>query len=481
MKRLSLFTIAITLMCAVVCSACTSLLENNKKTESVLPYKESECEATENSKEIYVMSYTSELIGIVDKYLGNHPELVEEGWKVKTNIVSIDNGSYHVALDEALKAGGSKAPDIYGVESAFVIKYTQGDFAEFAGTYDSLGIDTVNEIKKAEIAKYAYEVGTRTSDGKIVGLPYQSTSGVFIYNREVAKATWGTDDPAVVSQKIGGGTGNWDQFWVAAEELKAKGFGIVSGDGDMWHALENGAVKGWLVNGKLHIDPSRESLLDISKKLKDNNYHNETQDWQEGWFADMAEIGPKKVLGFFGPAWLINYTMASNCGDTFGQWGVTVSPVGFSWGGTWVIAGKNVADNKKAIVADIIKWITLDTSETGLQYQWANGTYNGGDGSIKDTVCSNVVLKKVNGETKYIGGQNMFEYFVFANENARGDNMTQYDEKINYIWRDKVRAYVAGTLTRNQAIAEFKAQVKNDSGYASNKFLLTKNIIQGIL
>ncbi|MCQ2505601.1 MAG: ABC transporter substrate-binding protein [Lachnospiraceae bacterium] len=415
-------------------------------------------------KEIYVMSFTNEVTGMVETYV-KAKGLDKEGWTVKTNIVATDGGAYQTALDEALKAGGKEVPDIYGAEAAFVLKYTQGDFADFAGTYDNLGIKTTEEIKAAEIAKYAYEIGTRPSDGKIVALPYQSTGGAFIYNRDVAIATWGTDDPAEVAKKIGGGSGNWDQFWKAAEELKAKGFGIVSGDGDIWHPLENGSAKGWLVNGKLHIDPSRESLLDVSKKLKDNNYHNETQDWQEGWFADMAEIGPKKVLGFFGPAWLINYTMNEHSGDTAGRWGVTTSPVGFSWGGTWVVAGKNVADNKKAIVADIIRWITLDTTKEGLQYQWAMGTYNGGTGETKDTVCSNVVLKMANGETGFVGGQNMFEYFIPANVNARGDNMTQYDEKINNIWRDKVRAYVAGDLTRDQAIAEFKAQVKTDLGF----------------
>ena len=117
--------------------------------------------------------------------------------------------------------------------------------------------------------------------------------------------------------------------------------------------------------------------------------------------------------------------------------------------------------NVEAVVADIIEWITLDTDENSLQYQWANGTFNGGDGSTKDTVASAVVMEKSDGATGFLGGQNMFEYFVPAGDYATGRNMTQYDETINTCWREAVRAYVAGDVDRDGAIAKFKADVKS--------------------
>ncbi len=422
-------------------------------------------------KVINVMSFTDEIPNMVQKYLDMHPEL---GYTLNTTIVATTNQEYQPALDEMLK--GDDAPDIYGLEAAFVLKYTQGDAAGFAATYDDLGIETTKMLADAKIATYASEVGTRPADGKVVALPYQATGGCFIYRRSIAKDTWGTDDPAVISEKLGGGSQSWDQFWVAAEELKAKGYGIISGDGDIWHAIENSSDSAWIVDGKLHIDPKREALLDISKKLKDNDYHNETQDWQDGWFADMKGEGPKQILGFFGPAWLINYTMGENCGDdlntaeregTFGDWAVTNSPVGFCWGGTYIASAKgavdNMSDEKKQVVADIVKWITLDTDENSLQYMWANGTLNG-EGGTKDTVASGVVMEKSNGEVEFLGGQNMFEYFVPAGDYATGANMTQYDEAINGCWRDAVRAYVAGTVDRDGAIAQFKADVKSKVG-----------------
>lgn len=420
-------------------------------------------------KVINVMSFTDEIPKMIQAYLDAHPEL---GYTMNETIVATTNGEYQPALDEMLK--GDDAPDIYGLEAAFVLKYTQGDAAGFAATYDDLGIDTTKRLADAKIATYASEIGTRPADGKVVALPYQATGGCFIYRRSLAKDTWGTDDPAVISEKIGGGSQSWDQFWVAAKELKAKGYGIISGDGDIWHAIENSSDQAWIVDGKLTIDPKREALLDVSKMLKDNGWHNETQDWQDGWFADMKGEGPQPIFGFFGPAWLINYTMGDNCGNdkstpepegTFGDWAVTNSPVGFCWGGTYVASSKtavkNMSDDKKAVVADIIEWITLDTDENSLQYQWANGTFGGGDGSTKDTVASAVVMEKSDGATGFLGGQNMFEYFVPAGDYATGRNMTQYDETINTAWREAVRAYVAGDVDRAGAIEKFKADVKS--------------------
>ncbi|MCR5088467.1 MAG: extracellular solute-binding protein [Oscillospiraceae bacterium] len=413
---------------------------------------------------INVMSFTDEVPKMINRYVELHPDFAEK-YEIKTTIIATTDGLYQPALDQALAGGGDDAPDLYCAEAAFVLKYTQGDACQFAAAYEDLGIDVDAEIKAAEIAPYSVQIGTRPTDGKVVGLGYQATGGAFIYRRSIAKDVWGSDDPAVVAEKIGAGTQDWEQFFAAAAELKEKGYGIVSGDGDIWHAIENSSDQGWIVDGKLNIDPKREAFLDLSKELKDNGYHNDTQDWTEAWYADMQGAGEKQVLGFYGPAWLINYVMAGNSGGsapgegTYGDWGVCPSNVGFFWGGTWLLANK---DTKNAdAVAEIIRWITLDASEEGLQYGWANGTWSGEQGT-KDTVASGAVMAASNGELDFLGGQNMFEAFVPANEYANGSNLTQYDETINNYFRDAVRQYTAGELSRDEAIASFKTNVADN-------------------
>lgn len=416
-----------------------------------------------NVKVLNLWSFTDEVPKMLDKYKEIYKERTGNDfpYEIKTTIIATTDGAYQPALDQALAGGGSDAPDIYCAEAAFVLKYTQGDASQYAAAYKDLGIDVDKLVAESEIAQYTVEIGTR-GDGKLVGLGYQATGGAFIYRRSIAKDVWGTDDPAVIKDKVGPG---WDKFFQAAEDLKAKGYAIISGDGDLWHAVENSSDQGWIVDGKLVIDPKREAFLDYSKKLKDNGYHNDTTDWTDAWYADMKDAGGKKVFGFFGPAWLINYVMAGNSGGeapgegTYGDWAVCEPPVGFFWGGTWVLANKDTKIPKA--VGEIIEWITLDNSETGLQYYWANGTLYG-PGGTKDTVASGAVMKKSDGTLPFLGGQNMFDVFVPAGEFANGKNLTQYDETINKYWRNQVSEYSNGNKSRDQAIADFKQQVADN-------------------
>ena len=406
-----------------------------------------------------IWAFTDEVPGMIDKYMELHPDFAKK-YECNTTIIATTDGAYQPALDQALAAGGKDAPDIYCAEAAFVLKYTQGDAAKYAASYSDLGIDVENEIKAADIAQYSVDIGTNP-DGDVVGLGYQATGGAFIYRRSIAKDVFGTDDPAKIKEIVGPG---WDKFFDAADKLADKGYGIVSGDGDIWHAVENSSDSGWIVDNKLVIDPLREEFLDLSMKLKENNYHNDTEDWKDAWFADMKGEGAKEIFGFFGPAWLINYTIAPNCGGekvgegTYGDWAVCEPPIGFFWGGTWLLANKD-SDNKEAI-GEIIDWITLNCTEDGLQYMWANGTYN--ESGTKDAVASGTVMEMSDGSLDFLGGQNMFDVFIPANQFANGKNLTQYDETINKYWRDQVRQYTSGQKSRKEAIDAFKQNVADN-------------------
>lgn len=410
--------------------------------------------AADSKVTINLWSFTDELQGMMNKYLELHPEMAEK-YEINSTVINNDGSAYVNALESALMNG---EVDIYGAEADYVFKYSQGEASEYAVPYVDLGIDVAAGIEAAEIAPYTVDIGTRPSDDQIVALAYQSTGGAFIYRRSIAKAVWGTDDPAVIAEKIGAGSNSWDTFFAAAQEVKDAGYAMVSGKGDIWNVIKTAAPTGWVVDNTLNIDPMREQYLDLAKTLKDNGFMNDTTAWQEAWFADMK--AESKVFGFFGPAWLINYTLGPNSGEgessSAGDWAVTAPNVGFYWGGTYLLAGtKDPA--KVELIKGFIEWVTLDTTDDGLQYMWANGLMN--ENGTKDTVASNVVLARSNGETEFLSGQNMFEYFIPANEYATATNMTQYDSVCNDAWGDAVGQYVAGNVDRDGAIALFKETI----------------------
>ena len=424
---------------------------------------------------INMWSFTNEVPNMAKKYISLNPDFGKK-YTIDVTIIATTNGTYQPALDAALKNG---EVDLYAAEAAVVLKYAQGDAAQFAAAYKDLGIDVDKDLKDAEIAQYTVDIGTRPSDKALVALGYQATGGAMIYRASIAKEVFGSDEAATVEKEVGAGSGNYEAFWKAAEKLKAKGYPIVSGDGDVWHMVENSSSSGWVVDGKLNIAPERQAFFDISKQLVDNGWCNETSDWQPSWFADMKGLPQegkdnKSAFCFFGPAWLINYVMVGNSGGTkagegtYGDWRVCKAPAGFFWGGTWVLGSKAAADNadKKAAVAELIRWITLDATDKGLQYMWANGTFNG-EGGTKDCVASGKVMATADGKLDFLGGQNMFPAFIAANANATGKNMTQYDETINSLFREQVNQYAHGQKSVDDAVKTFKSNVADKLGVES--------------
>ena len=424
---------------------------------------------------INMWSFTNEVPNMAKKYISLNPDFGKK-YTIDVTIIATTNGTYQPALDAALKNG---EVDLYAAEAAFVLKYAQGDAAQFAAAYKDLGIDVDKDLKDAEIAQYTVDIGTRPSDKALVALGYQATGGAMIYRASIAKEVFGSDEAATVEKEVGAGSGNYEAFWKAAEKLKAKGYPIVSGDGDVWHMVENSSSSGWIVDGKLNIAPERQAFFDISKQLLDKGWSNETQDWTPAWYADMKGVSQegkdnKPAFCFFGPAWLINYVMVGNSGGTkagegtYGDWRVCKAPAGFFWGGTWVLGSKAAADNadKKAGVAELIRWITLDATDKGLQYMWANGTFNG-EGGTKDCVASGKVMATADGKLDFLGGQNMFPAFIAANANATGKNMTQYDETINSLFREQVNQYAHGQKSVDDAVKTFKSNVADKLGVES--------------
>ena len=378
-----------------------------------------------------VMSFTDEVPGLIEQY----QKASEATWALDNTIIATTNGAYQPVLDQMLADGEI---DIFAAEAAFVLKYSKGYRSEYAAPYEDFIDDFAAKLEGADIAEYSSTVGTN-EEGKIVALGYQSTGLCFIYRRSIAKKVFGTDDPDEIGTIIGAKTGKWDKFFEAAEECKKKGYAMISGLGDIWHIID-GSSDGWLdEDWNLQIDEKHEGFLDIAKQIIDNDWSNNTQDWTDGWYADM-----------------------SGKDGTYGDWAVCLPPAGSFWGGTWIFATPEaIADPvKKPIIADIIENITLDTSTTGTLYKWATGATTG----TKDSVASAEVMKKADGTSEFCGGQDIHKIYAQADKMANGENISQFDEEFSAIWRPLVLEYATGKKTKAEAIQAFKEKVSDRLG-----------------
>ena len=413
---------------------------------------------------VYAMSNEVPVV-MMRLFLDSHPEMKSK-FKIEAMYCNNDGQGYETKLNAALQAGGSTAPDLYVAEADYILPYTQGDFSAYAAPYSDFIENFDQKFKDAELFDYSVDLGSK--DGKVMALNYQCTGGAFIYRRSIAKEVFGSDDQKTVEDAIGAGTQKWDKFWEAADKLKEKNYKIVSGLGDVWNVSEKAAQTPWVVDGKLQIDPVRDEYIDIAKKLIDGGYTNDTSAWQPAWNADMRDEGDAKVFGWFGPAWLINYVIVSQAATPekgFGDYAVCSPNVGFWWGGSWLLANaESVKDEaKKEFLATFIEWVTLDTSDKGLQYIWANCPQSLidvktsiGETPAKDTVASKKVMASADGKLDFLGGQNPLDVFTKATDYASSKCKCLFDADLNGTWQDLCNQYAHGKITRDEVITKFK-------------------------
>ncbi|MCL2020281.1 MAG: carbohydrate ABC transporter substrate-binding protein [Oscillospiraceae bacterium] len=433
----------------------------------------------DSSKEdLRVWSFTDEIPNAIARYVEMNPDSQVANFNIIPTILTDWSGDFENGIKPALEAGGSNAPDLYMAEQAFVLTFTQGDYSSFAMPYNEMidGLDT--KISDAQLAQYAVKAGTR-GDGNVVGLRFQETGSCLIYRRSIAEAAFGASDPATVAAETGPG---WDKFKAAAQKVSDAGYAMVYGDEDLWQVARDGATQPWINSaGKLVIDPAREAYFDLAKEFYDNKWVVGSGAWDDGWFAGMAGTTTPPVFSYIGPAWLINYQINDNAlsGESFGDWAVTTSPLPWAWGGTWLMANKDLTGDKKAAVAEIIEWITLDTSNDGFQYHFANGTlYEGSalfpdeakkvtDGTnAKDAVASKVVMEKSVGTLAVVDGQDIFEYFLPAGQNASSDHWHEWDRALNGEFQNQCRMYYNGEKSKEEAIQDFKVWANETLGVA---------------
>lgn len=95
-------------------------------------------------------------------------------------------------------------------------KYTDAD-ADVAMPLTDLGIDPDTDLAD----QYPFTKTTASDQNGVQrGSTWQCCPGLLVYRRDIAKDVFGTDDPAVIGEKVK----DWDTLKQTAEELKAKGY-----------------------------------------------------------------------------------------------------------------------------------------------------------------------------------------------------------------------------------------------------------------
>ena len=359
---------------------------------------------------------------------------------VKWNITPSDDNAYQNNLDATLlkqaDASADDKIDMFLVEADYALKYVDSDYTM---PIKDLGITDADLSKQYQ---YTKDVVT-DSDGVLKGLSWQGCPGVLFYNRAAAKEVFGTDDPSEVQKYVK----DWDTFNKTAATLKDAGYSIMSTVNDSYRVYSNNVSSPWVVDGKINIDDNIMNWVDDSKELVDAEETNTYELWSDDWSKGFYPEG--KVFCYFGPAWLVNFSMAADTEGSIGYeggWGATEGPQGFFWGGTWICAAEGT-DNTD-LIKDIM--LTMTTDDEVMKEIVVDD-----DDFVNNQDVMNEMAEDTSYSSKILGGQNPIGIYCAGVENLDLSNLSPYDQGCNEEFQNAMKNYFEGSATKDEALNLF--------------------------
>lgn len=359
---------------------------------------------------------------------------------VKWNITPSDDNAYQNNLDASLLKQADAADDdkidIFLLEADYALKYVDTDYTMPVA---SLGI---TEADVANQYQYTKDIVT-DSNGELKGVSWQGCPGALFYNREAAMEIFGTYEPEAIQEYVK----DWDSFNETAKKVKDAGYTMCSSVNDTYRVYSNNVTSKWVVDGKINIDENLMKWVDDSKELVDAGYAGTHDMWSDDWKKGFYPEG--KVFCYFGPAWLVNFSMAADTEGSIGNaggWAATEGPQGFFWGGTWICAATGT-DNP-SIVKDIM--LTLTTDEKVM-----TDIVKDDDDFVNNKPAMEAMAKDESYQSGVLGGQNPLGIFCAGVDNLDLSNLSPYDAGCNEEFQGAMSNYFKGNATKEEALEQF--------------------------
>jgi len=399
------------------------------------------CGLSAQESRLVVWSHTVEFINVLDNYYKHTYPNVHISYR-HLQIELFEN-----RLDTAF-ASGRDVPDVFTIETAFIRKYVESGML--------LDLTDLYNADRSRLLSYPAE--TATYNGRVYAMAWQAAPGAMFYRRSLARKYLGTDDPDRVQSFFS----DFNALMETAREIRDlsnRTCVIVSSIDDLLYPFLGARTQPWVINNRLVIDPVMEQYMDAMKELTDQNMEARVSQWSEEWFAGIrGEFRNNKnqhidVFAYFLPPWGLQYVLKTNAFETSGDWAMIPGPSLWHWGGTWIGAWR---DTPKANAArEMIRFFSTDDNFLEL--------YAGSTGEIVNSITAMNRIKN-NFSEPFLAGQNHYAMFANIAEGINGRLTQNTDIIIQALFRDIVKSYTEGKITKEKSLLEFRDMVASHLG-----------------
>ena len=394
-----------------------------------------------DGEKIYIYGWNAEFVDYVtNEFLGKYPEYTD---LIETVNLGLGGGSdeYKTAIENAVSGSTDQYASIFAMDDAVATYFMKSDYA--ANLYD-LGI---TDAMYANC--YAYTKDYATFDGQLKGLTWQATPGCFCYRADIAQEVLGVSEPDEVQEYVK----DWDAFVATAEKMKQGGYKMLSGVDDLSYPYRDAVTSPWVtVDGDtetLNIDPAITDYIEMTKVFYDNDYTNNTTQWDDAWSTGFDG----DVFGYFGCTWFTFWSI--NAEEHAGDYRICAGPAEYHWGGTYLAIGKDTPNPELA--AFILYTFCCDTD---FMYEHLKND--------KDFVNNKVAVQKVIDEgglpIDMLGGQDPIATWAEHADKIVLNYATEYDSTFYGYLPDAVSAYDKGS-SMDEALQILKDRIAESYSY----------------
>ena len=401
----------------------------------------------EQGKVLNIYCWNEEFKSRFEGYYKNVPSDVKVNWVITPN----ENNAYQNALDAALlkqkDAAADDKIDMFLIEADYALKYVNSDY-----TLDVKDVGLTDDDLK-DMYQYTKDIAT-DSKGKLKATTWQATPGLFAYRRSIAKDVLGTDDPDKVQESVK----DWDTYNDTAKKMKDAGYKMTASANDTYRVYSNNVTSKWVDGNKISIDDNIMKWVDDSKAQVDAGETGTCDLWSDDWSKGFYPQG--KVFCYFGPAWLVNFSMAADESGSIGNqggWGAAQGPQGFFWGGTWICAAEGT-DNADLVKDIMLKMTTDDDIMKDIVVKDDDFVNNS---TVMDGLADGTIMGKDDKPytSTVLGGQNPLPMYIAGVKTLDLSNLSAYDQGCNEEFQKAMKDYFEGNCDKDTAIETFKKAV----------------------